>query len=68
MFTLLVLLLACYIAGCVLPLCVPRNPKAQNLLAHSFACAAGLLGIGLGLCGLVASKPLTFSLPSSIPI
>ena len=67
MFTLLVLLLACYIAGCVLPLCVPRNPKAQNLLAHGFACAAGLLGIGLGLCGLVASKPLTFSLPSSIP-
>jgi hydrogenase-4 component B len=67
MFTLLVLLLSCYIAGCVLPLCVPHSSRAQNLLAHGFAGVAGLLGIGLGLSGLVASKPLTLSLPSSLP-
>ena len=67
MSTLLVLLLSCYIAGSVLPLCVPHNSRAQNLLAHGLAGAASLLGIGLGLCGLVASKPLTLSLPSSIP-
>jgi hydrogenase-4 component B len=67
MFTLLVLLLFCYIAGCVLPLCVPHSFRAQNLLAHGFAGAASLLGIGLGVSGLVASKPLTLSFPSSIP-
>jgi hydrogenase-4 component B len=67
MFTLLVLLLVCYIAGCILPLCVPHSCRAQNLLAHGLACAASLVGIGLGLCGLVATKPLTFFVRSSIP-
>ena len=67
MSTLLTLLLACYIAGALLPLCVPHNPRAQNFLAHGLAGAASLWGISLGLSGLVASKPLTFSLPSSIP-
>ena len=67
MFILLVLLLACYSAGSVLPLCVLHNSRAQNFLAHGLSGAASLLGIILGLWGLVASQPLTFSLPSSIP-
>jgi hydrogenase-4 component B len=67
MTTLLVVLVACYAAGTLLPLCVPGRPTVQNLLAHGFACAAGLLGIGLGLAGLIVSEPLTVSGSSSIP-
>src|SRR4249919_1125832 len=60
-------LLSCYAAGVVLPPCLRGRPKLQNLVAHSLACAAGLLGIALGVAGLVASEPLTLSAASSIP-
>lgn len=60
-------LLTCYAAGVVLPPCLRRRPKLQNLVAHSLACAAGLLGIALGVAGLVASEPLTLFAASSIP-
>ena len=60
-------LLACYAAGIVLPVCATGRPKLQNLLAHSLACAAGLLGIVLGVAGLVASEPLIASVSSAIP-
>jgi len=67
MSTLLLALLACYVGGSVLPPCIPGRPRLQNLLAHSLACAAGLLGIVLGVAGLVASEPLTASVSSAIP-
>jgi hydrogenase-4 component B len=67
MTTLLVVLLACYAAGTTLPLCAPGRPHVQNLLAHGFACAAGLLGVALGLAGLIAAEPLNVSGSSSIP-
>ncbi|HXX74570.1 MAG TPA: hydrogenase 4 subunit B [Nitrospiraceae bacterium] len=67
MSVLFIALLTCYAAGVVLPACLPRRPKLQNLVAHSFTCAAGLLGVALGLAGLIASEPLTTSLSSTIP-
>lgn len=67
MTTLFVVLLACYAAGTTLPLCIPGRPIVQNLLAHGFACAAGLLGSALGLAGLIVSEPLITSGSSSIP-
>ncbi|HEX9743782.1 MAG TPA: proton-conducting transporter membrane subunit, partial [Nitrospiraceae bacterium] len=53
--------------GSLLPLCLPGRPRLQNLLAHGLACSAGLLGIVLGVAGLVAPKPLTASVSSTIP-
>jgi hydrogenase-4 component B len=60
-------LLTCYAVGVVLPACLPGRPKLQNLVAHSLACAAALLGVALGVAGLVAPEPLTASLSSTIP-
>lgn len=67
MTTLLVVLLACYVAGGLLPLCVSGRTHLQNILAHSCAGAAGVMGIALGLWGLLAADPLTASLSSNIP-
>src|SRR5881296_1724616 len=67
MSTLLLALLACYVGGSVLPPCLPGRPKLQNLLAHSLACAAGLLGVALGVAGLVAAEPLIASVSSGVP-
>ncbi len=67
MHALLTALLACYAAGIVLPPCLPGRHKLQNLVAHSFASAAGLLGVALGVAGLVVPEPLTASLSSTIP-
>ena len=67
MSVLVVALLTSYVAGVVLPPCLPRRPKLQNFVAHGLACAAGLFGAALGMVGLVASEPLTASISSSIP-
>ena len=67
MTTLLTLLLACYLLGGVLPLCIPNRPHLQNLLAHGCATAAGVMGVALGLAGLLADAPLTLALSSNIP-
>lgn len=67
MLTLLFLLLASYVVGVVLPLCVPRMPQMQGVLGSVCACAASIFGIALGISGLVASEPLTASVASAIP-
>lgn len=67
MAIVLILLLAGYAAGMLLPLCFPARPKIQNALAHGFAGMAGLLGIALGAAGLVVPQPLTVSVASTIP-
>jgi hydrogenase-4 component B len=67
MLTLLLVLLAGYAAGVLLPLCVPRKPAAQNLAANGCAAAASGAGMLLGFIGLTASEPLTASVASSIP-
>src|SRR5437016_802584 len=67
MSTLLLALVACYVGGIVLPLCLPGHPRLQNILAHSLACASGLLGVAFGVAGLVAPQPLIASVSSTIP-
>jgi hydrogenase-4 component B len=67
MLTLLILLLASYTVGVVLPLCVPRMPQMQGVLGSVCACVASIFGIALGISGLVASGPLTASVASAIP-
>ena len=68
MSNLLLLLLAGYVAGLLLPLCFPANPKIQNLLAHGFAGLASGTGIVLGVVGLLAPTSWTASVPSTIPL
>lgn len=67
MTTLLTVLLVCYFLGGLLPLCTTA-PHRQNLLAHGFAAAGSVAGIGLGLAGLLATAPLSLSLSSNIPL
>lgn len=67
MLTLLILLLASYAVGVVLPLCVPRMPQMQGVVGSVCGCAASIFGIALGIGGLVASEPLTASVASAIP-
>ena len=68
MTILLIGMLAIYVAGMVLPSCLPGRPKIQNGLAHGLAAVAGLVGIVLGIGGLLAPVPLTLSLPSTLPL
>jgi len=67
MGVLLIAVLACYAVGVILPACLPPRPRLQNIVAHSLACTAGLLGTALGMAGLLAPEPLIASLPSTIP-
>jgi hydrogenase-4 component B len=67
MLTLLVLLLASYAVGVVLPLCVPRMPQMPGALGSVCGCVASIFGIALGIGGLIASEPLTSSVASTIP-
>ena len=68
MALLLFLTLVGYAAGLLLPLCVPARPRVQNILAHGLAGAAGIAGMCLGIAGLLASKPFTTSVPSTLPL
>ena len=68
MATLILLVIAGYLAGLLLPLCFPAKPRVQNLLAHGLAGFAGGAGIILGIAGLLAPVPLTLSLPSTLPL
>ncbi|MEO8327806.1 MAG: proton-conducting transporter membrane subunit, partial [Nitrospirota bacterium] len=61
-------LLLAYACGMLLPLCFPSRPHIQNVIAHGSASVACGLGIVLGLIGLLASEPLVWFLPSSIPL
>jgi hydrogenase-4 component B len=67
MLILLLLLLASYAVGVVLPFCFPRKPQAQGMVGSICACVASGIGIALGISGLVASEPLTSSVASTIP-
>ena len=51
MLILLLLLLASYAAGVVLPFCVPRKPQTQGLVGSVCACLASSFGIALGISG-----------------
>lgn len=61
-------MLGIYGAGIVLPFSVPGRPKSQNIIAHGLAAVASLMGIGVGIAGVLASAPLTLSLPSTFPL
>jgi len=67
MLILLLLLLASYAVGVVLPFCFPRKPQAQGMVGSVCACVASGSGIALGISGLIASEPLTASVASTIP-
>lgn len=67
MLNLLWVLLAGYAVGIVLPLSL-RRPQRQRLAAGTCAIVATGSGIALGLLGLGASEPVTFSLGSTIPL
>jgi hydrogenase-4 component B len=60
-------LLASYVVGIILPLCVPRMLQMQGMLGNVCGCVASIFGIALGIGGLIASEPLTSSVASTIP-
>ncbi|MBX3304169.1 MAG: hydrogenase 4 subunit B [Nitrospira sp.] len=68
MLNLLWILLGGYVAGILLPFCLPQEPKAQNLMASVPAIVATSAGVVLGLLGLMSSEPVTGSLASTIPL
>lgn len=68
MLNLLWILLGGYVAGILLPLCLPRRPETQSLAANVPASIAASAGVALGLCGLTSSEPVTGSLASTIPL
>jgi hydrogenase-4 component B len=57
-----------YGIGIILPFVFYRNAHLQNLVAHGTAMAASTAGVVLGLAGLWASEPVTFSVPSNLPL
>lgn len=65
--TLLLLMLACYAAGIVLPLCLPGRPALQTTIASGLAAAACALGTVVGLQGLWATEPVALSWVSTLP-
>ena len=67
MLNLLWVLLAGYVAGIGLPLCL-RRPQAQPLAAGICGILATGAGVALGLFGLTASVPMRFSIGSTIPL
>ena len=46
-------LLASYVVGIVLPLCVPRMPQMQGVLGSVCGSVASIFGIALGIGGLI---------------
>lgn len=55
---LVILILALYLAGAVLPLLLKGNQKLSLSLGCSFGAMAGLLGLGLGIEALLSPEPL----------
>jgi hydrogenase-4 component B len=68
MSILLLLTLAGYAAGLLLPLGVPGKPKVQSLLAHGSAAFAGCAGVALGMASLLSAHPFTMSFLSTLPL
>ncbi|UVT16077.1 MAG: hydrogenase 4 subunit B [Nitrospira sp.] len=68
MLNLLWILLGGYVAGILLPLCLPRQPKAQIITTTAPAIVSTSTGVVLGLLGLTSSDPITGSLASTIPL
>ncbi len=68
MLNLLWILLGGYVAGIVLPLCLPGRPESQRLTTSVAAIVATSAGVVLGLLGLTSSEPVTGSLTSTIPL
>lgn len=68
MAILLLLTLAGYTVGLLLPLCASSRPRVQNILAHGLAGVGGVGGICLGITGLLAAEPFTASVPSTLPL
>ncbi len=60
--------LAGYSLGILLPLLTPRRPAMQNMSAHGAAFGGALGGIGAGVGGLAAEVPYHASVPSSLPL
>jgi hydrogenase-4 component B len=54
--------------GILLPFVFGRNAHLQNLVAHGAATAASVAGVVLGLAGMLAQTPATFSVPSNLPL
>ena len=68
MLNLLWILLGGYVAGILLPLCLPGRPEFQRLTTSVAAIIATSAGVVLGLFGLTSSEPVTGSLTSTIPL
>lgn len=68
MLNLLWILLGGYVAGILLPLCLPGRPEFQRLTTSVAAIIAASAGVVLGLFGLTSSEPVTGSLTSTIPL
>lgn len=64
----LILTLAFYGLGILLPALVPRSARLQNLLAHGAAAVASVFGVVLGIASLLSESPAVFSLPSTMPL
>ncbi|QPD02370.1 MAG: Formate hydrogenlyase, membrane subunit [Candidatus Nitrospira kreftii] len=68
MLNLLWILLGGYVAGILLPLCLPRQPNAHIITTTAPAIVATSAGVVLGLLGLTSLEPVTGSLASTIPL
>ncbi|HMS82240.1 MAG TPA: hydrogenase 4 subunit B [Nitrospira sp.] len=68
MLNLVWLLLGGYVAGIVLPFCLPGRPESRRLTSSVAAIVATSAGIVLGILGLTSSEPVTGTLASTIPL
>lgn len=60
--------MAAHVAGALAPLLWHGRDEVKNWLAHGAAALACTFGVLVGIGGLLASEPLVFSLPSTIPL
>ncbi len=68
MLNLLWILLGGYVAGILLPLCLPGRPEFQRLTTSVAAIVATSAGVVLGLRGLTSAELITGSFASTIPL
>jgi len=61
-------LITAHLAGALVPMLWPWSDRVKNWLTHGAAVAACTAGVLIGIGGLLASEPLAFSLPSTIPL